>query len=88
MMGIAELIDRNDSCKIVAAAEQYLGIACERCGVTGYSDYNRHCTFRELTRLRLGSLARRVEYDSIKGFELARHEWTPEQVTPLGLKRL
>src|SRR5687768_9617755 len=59
--GVNELIDRCDTGEAIASVHQDAGIARKRRRVAGDGDDGRHVARGECARLRLGTLARRIE---------------------------
>ena len=88
MVRITELIDRRDGGKLVAAVDQQACVAREGDGVARYRDDKGRRALRDLARLGVGALARRIEHDGVEGFQFARHQGATEQVARLRLDRL
>src|SRR5947208_2390116 len=83
MRRIAELIDRNDRHQAVTAIDQLPNVACERAGIAGHRDDDRHAASCDLTRLRLGALPGWIENHGVESAELRGGQWHFEQVAPL-----
>src|SRR5262245_61416606 len=88
MRRITELIDRRDAREPVAAIDQNARVARKGRGIAGYGDHERYARRGERARLRLGTLARWVEYDGVEAFELACHQRAAEEVARLRRNRL
>ena len=88
VMRIAELVDRRDRADLVAAADQQRGVAREGGRIAGDRDHDRHRARRQLARLRLRALARRVEHHGVEAFQFSGDVRPAEQVALRDLHRL
>ena len=88
MRRVAELIDRRHALEPVAAIDQDPRVARECRGIARHRDHDRHLARRELLRLRLRALPRRIEHHGVEVAQFLRHQRAAEQVARLGLDRL
>ena len=88
MRRIKELIDRRHARETITAVDEDAGVAREGRGIAGDRDHRGHGRCRQLARLRLGALPRRIEHHGVEPFELGRHQRAARQVTQLRRERL
>ena len=70
MRRIEELIDRRHAHETVTAVDEGARVAREGHGIAGNRDHRRHGRCRQLARLRLGALPRRIEHHGVGPFAL------------------
>src|SRR5262245_65214884 len=85
---IEELIDGCHLLETIAAGNEDAGVARESRGIAGDGDHRRHRGTRELARLALGALARRIEHYGVEPLEFHLAQWVAEQIAWLRRHRL
>ena len=83
----AKLVDGRDRVDPIAARDQGFCVARECRGVAGDIDDAFDFRTRELLRLRLRALARRIEDDGVEGRKLGREQGPAEKIARLRLER-